>query len=298
MALVGTPDVWEIFTLEPSAIIIPKDYPRDDLGDLADLAESIDKFGLLAPILVHINDDGDYVLRSGLRRLRACVDILGWQVVPLLAVDHLDDSSGDAAIAFRDDNGLRKDLTPSEAVRLADVIEARVRGFMAARQRAGVRAEPSRQRREGRLRSDEIAADAVGLSAATLRRARSLLRLVESPDLEPEVRKKVQEKVRFMDETGNVSRALREARELVEPASDQTPPREPSLREAWARAGAATESFVQALDVATAALSRDVPGLGGIVTDKDLELVEANALRALELVKQVRKSWLQVVGGE
>jgi len=45
MALIGRPDVWEIFTLEPSAIIVPEDYGRSDVGDLTELAASIDRFG-------------------------------------------------------------------------------------------------------------------------------------------------------------------------------------------------------------------------------------------------------------
>lgn len=299
MALIGRPDVWEIFTLEPGAIIVPDDYGRTDVGDLTELAASIDKFGLLAPILVHIDDEGQYVLRSGLRRLRACTEILGWKVVPLLAVDHLHETSGDAAMAFRDDNGLRKALTPSEAVKVADIIEDRVRVRLAERKRAGVKMEPSGNLPEGSpLESREVAAAAVGLSATTLRSARRLLHMVDRPDLDPQVREQVRQKVEFMDSTGNVSRALREARALVEPqGADSGGVTEPSLRQAWARAGAATESFIKALDVTAQALSREVPGLGSEIADTDLDTVEAGALRALELVRQVRKSRLQVVVG-
>src|SRR5699024_5063605 len=98
----------------------------------------------------------------------------------------------------------------------------RVAALLADRQRSGRKVEASGNLPEGRLESREIAAEAVGYSATTLRSARELLHLVESPGLEPDVREQVQQKVEFMDSTGNVSRALREARELVAPV----PPRE------------------------------------------------------------------------
>src|SRR5699024_2250256 len=178
----------EIFSLIPSAIRVPDDYGRKDLGDLSELAESIDRFGLLSPILVHIDDDGEYVLRAGLRRLRACESILNWQVVPVLAVDHLHDFTGEAVEAFRDENTQRKSLTPSEAVHVADAIRARVAALLADRQKFGRKVEASGNLPEGRLESREIAAEAVGYSATTLRSARELLHLVEAPDLEPDVR--------------------------------------------------------------------------------------------------------------
>src|SRR5699024_4366350 len=121
---------------------------------------------------------------------------------------------------------------------------------------------------EGRVQSRDIAARAVGLSATTLRSARQLLNLAADPRLDEETRASVQEKVEFMDATGNVSRALREARALIEPASPEIAPvRVPSLRRAWARAGEATASFADALDTAADALARETPGLGGEIDD-------------------------------
>lgn len=197
MALKDQNDAWEIFSLIPTAIRVPENYGRKDVGDLVELAESIDRFGLLSPILVHIDDEGEYVLRSGLRRLRACQSVLGWQVVPVLAVDHLHDATGEAMQAFRDEHTQRKVLTPYEGV-------------------------------------------------------------VES----------------FVD---------------IE---------EPSLRQAWTMAGVAAESMATALDVAAGALKRDVPGADAVIGDDGLDIAESSALRALELVRGLRKARLQVVGGE
>jgi len=295
MALKDQNDAWEIFSLIPSAIRVPENYGRRDLGDLAELAESIDRFGLLSPILVHIDDDGEYVLRAGLRRLRACESVLGWQVVPVLAVNHLHEDTGEAMEAFRDENTQRKALTPSEAVGVADVIRARVGSLLAERRQAGRKAEPSGKLPEGRLEAREIAAEAVGYSATTLRSARELLHLVDSPEMKPAVREQVQQKVELMDSTGNVSRALREARELVAPGPRTE---EPTLRQAWTNAGVAVESMVKALDVAVSALDRDVQGPDAVIDDDDLDTAESSALRALELIKELRKARLQVVGGE
>jgi len=193
MALKDQNDAWEIFSLIPTAIRVPENYGRKDIGDLVELAESIDRFGLLSPILVHIDDEGEYVLRSGLRRLRACQTVLGWHVVPVLAVDHLPDVTGEAIQAFRDEHTQRKELTPSEGV--------------------------------------------------------------------------------------------------VEPFSGME---EPSLRQA----GVAAETMVMALDVAASAVNRDVPGADAVIDDDDLDTAESSALRALELVRGLRKARLQVVGGE
>lgn len=197
MALKDQNDAWEIFSLIPTAIRVPDNYGRRDVGDLGELAESIDRFGLLSPILVHIDDEGEYVLRSGLRRLRACQTVLGWQVVPVLAVDHLPDVTGEAMQAFRDEHTQRKELTPSErVVELYSGVE------------------------------------------------------------------------------------------------------EPSLGQAWTKAGVAAETMVMALDVAASAVNRDVPGADAVIDDDDLDTAESSALRALELVRGLRKARLQVVGGE
>lgn len=297
MALRNQNDVWEIFSLMPSAIGVPTDYGRTDVGDVAGLAASIDNLGLLSPILVHIDEDGDYVLRAGLRRLRAC-EQLGWQVVPVLAVDHLPTATGAAMVAFRDENTQRKALTPSEAVRVADVIEAWMRPILAMRRRAGVKAGPCENFPQGAPKSRDIAAGAVGYSAPTITKARTLLSLAESAELTPEVRKQVRKKVELMDSTGNVSRALREARALVVPADVVNRDAVPSLRQAWARAGTATEAFAVALNVAVEALARDIPGPDASIDDADLDAVEAGARRALDLVAQVRKSRLRAISNE
>jgi N6-adenosine-specific RNA methylase IME4 len=79
---------------------------RRDLGNLAPLAASMAALGLLHPIVILA--DGELV--AGARRLAAAV-LLGWTDIPVTVVD-LDD----VLRAEVDENIVRRDLTPSEAV--------------------------------------------------------------------------------------------------------------------------------------------------------------------------------------
>lgn len=65
--------------------IIIKKRLRQDLGKLEELSESIDKHGLLNPIVVNNNK----VLIAGERRLEA-VKLLGWETIPVRILDNSD----------------------------------------------------------------------------------------------------------------------------------------------------------------------------------------------------------------
>jgi ParB family chromosome partitioning protein len=65
-----------------SEIVVGERF-RKDMGDLAGLARSIDREGLLHPVVV--SQLG--VLLAGERRLRACRDILGWTEIPVTIVE-------------------------------------------------------------------------------------------------------------------------------------------------------------------------------------------------------------------
>lgn len=83
---------------------------REDLGDVAALAESIAKYGLLHPIVI----DDDKRLVAGERRLRAC-QRLGWSTIEATPIGLLTDA------ALREieleENLRRKDLTAYEQAR-------------------------------------------------------------------------------------------------------------------------------------------------------------------------------------
>ena len=100
---------------------------RQDLGDVQALAASIERVGLLHPIVV----SSDGLLIAGQRRLAACV-LLGWSEVPVTVVD-----LAEAALGEQHENLARKDLLPSEIVALKRAIEPLERA--AARERQGCR---------------------------------------------------------------------------------------------------------------------------------------------------------------
>ncbi|MCS7311933.1 MAG: ParB/RepB/Spo0J family partition protein [Acidobacteria bacterium] len=83
--------------------------PRQDFGDLEELAESIRTKGLLAPILVRPRGDR-YQVVAGERRLRAC-RMAGLAEVPCIEVDVADSEMLEIALI---ENLQRKDLDPFE----------------------------------------------------------------------------------------------------------------------------------------------------------------------------------------
>jgi hypothetical protein len=90
---------------------------RKDLGDLTPLMDSIATVGLLHPIVV----TPDHTLIAGHRRLEA-VKALGWSEVPVTIVEGITDAVG-ALKAERDENTLRRDFSPTEAIALGMRIE-------------------------------------------------------------------------------------------------------------------------------------------------------------------------------
>lgn len=83
---------------------------RTGAGDLVDLARSIQKYGLLHPVV--IDDTGTLV--AGERRLRACQHI-GWTDIPVRSIGTL--SASELHVIELEENIRRKDLTPAERTR-------------------------------------------------------------------------------------------------------------------------------------------------------------------------------------
>lgn len=86
---------------------------RKDLGDIDELARSIEALGLLQPVVI----DNEHRLVAGARRLEA-VKLLGWTDVPVHVVD-----IEQLISAERDENEIRKDFTSSERVAIGRAIE-------------------------------------------------------------------------------------------------------------------------------------------------------------------------------
>lgn len=95
-------------------IDVDPDQPRRsfDSESIAELASSIEAYGLLCPILVKLNAGGTYKLVSGERRLRAC-KALGLESIPVI----IDSDDGDVSVTLAKqlvENIQRTDLNPME----------------------------------------------------------------------------------------------------------------------------------------------------------------------------------------
>ncbi len=94
----------------PISLIIPgRNQPRDVLGDLRELAESIREKGIIEPLIVRKKGD-KYEIISGERRYRAAL-MVGLTQLPCIEMDVDDREAMEIALI---ENIQRKDLTPFE----------------------------------------------------------------------------------------------------------------------------------------------------------------------------------------
>jgi N6-adenosine-specific RNA methylase IME4 len=174
---------------------------REDLGDIEGLAQSINQVGLLHPIV--ITADGRLI--AGQRRLEACKS-LGWSKIPVTIIDLKDILRGQT-----DENTLRKDLTPSEAVAIAMVIEPEVKKEASQHQtvQAGGKLEPPGGKLPpGTGKTRDKLARLVGMSGRTLEKATGVVNAARE---DPE---KYGHLVKQMDAKGKVDGAFRELERL------------------------------------------------------------------------------------
>jgi adenine-specific DNA-methyltransferase len=151
---------------------------RRHLGNVSALMDSIKALGLLHPVLVN----QDYRLIAGGRRLEACKR-LGWKEIPARVV------TIDELRAQHDENVIREDFLPSEAVAIKRALEqierAKARERMSEGGRLGrkgvIRGVESAHLMAGKTR-DKLAAY-VGMSHFSLQRAEEV---VAAAELEPE----------------------------------------------------------------------------------------------------------------
>lgn len=95
--------------------IMVEDRARKDLGNIDELADSINKLGLLNPITI----DEDYKLIAGERRYRACQK-LGWRTIPCRFIYDL--SPQERLELELEENVRRKNFTWQEEVKLKERI--------------------------------------------------------------------------------------------------------------------------------------------------------------------------------
>jgi len=174
------------------------DRYRKDMGDIEGLARSMNESGLIHPVALA----ADNTLIAGERRILAA-RLLGWESIEAHYVDLENLLRGE-----QDENKVRKDFTVTEAVAIANAVQAieeeKARARKATSNAERVNFTPSET---GKTR-DKVS-QAVGMSWLTLEKAREV---VEAAEQEPELFGPIAEE---MDRTGKVApayEALQEAR--------------------------------------------------------------------------------------
>lgn len=172
---------------------------RRDLGDLTELTASIERVGLLEPIVL----DRDNVLIAGRRRLECCRN-LAWEAIPYTVAENITEAV-DYLIAERDENTCRKPMTKEELIRLGMRIEELERP--AAKQRQGTRTDLGRELpRTGARKSQSCAkgrvteqvADALGIGPRTYEMGRKVVTVAEDPNQPEHVRVTAQQALEEM----------------------------------------------------------------------------------------------------
>ena len=170
----------------PIASITIGDRLREDMGDIAGLAESIAKYGLFHPIII---TRADRRLVCGHRRLLA-VQRLGWLEIDASEWEGLDEET--RREIEREENERRKPLTDVERSKRLVQRAAEAAPEIAERkaERVSVTVTETAKHSGGRPPKADVAreevAQALGVSEPTLRRAESHVAAVEStPALAP-----------------------------------------------------------------------------------------------------------------
>lgn len=177
---------------------------RQTVGDLTSLVQSIERVGLLHPVVVTSNGE----LIAGARRLAACLQ-LGWQSIPVHVIDLDNVFQGE-----QDENVCRKDFTPSEAVAIADALRQREQQAAKARQGTRTDLKPPGKLPGGSLgQSRDKLAAAVGLSGRTLEKATAVVRAAQA---HPQFYASI---AAAMDKTGNVDQAYKQVQAVQQKAT-------------------------------------------------------------------------------
>jgi N6-adenosine-specific RNA methylase IME4/ParB-like chromosome segregation protein Spo0J len=173
-----------------SEIVIGKRH-RLDQGDIAELAASIEKTGLLHPIVISPSKR----LIAGERRTRA-YQMLGRERIPATIIDLAMVAEGEYA-----ENTARKDFTPSELVSIARALEPIERAKAKERQRLSAGRGKKGGKPAPTLKGQAL--DAVGRIVG--RHRRTIVKasaIVDAAKAEPKRFRKLQED---MDRTGRVN---------------------------------------------------------------------------------------------
>lgn len=182
---------------------------RQDLGDVRQLAESIERVGLLHPIVV----TPDNTLIAGERRLNACQQ-LGWHQIPVTIVDLAEIVLGEFA-----ENADRKDFLPSEIEAIRRAMAPAEKEAAVDRMKAGTPAKVS----QGSGRAADKIGSFAGVSGRTVEK---IAKVHEAAEAEPG---RFGHLVDEMDRTGKVDPAYAKVRrkerhtEIAEKAAKASP---------------------------------------------------------------------------
>ena len=170
--LLGVVNEESAMEIEISKIHPFKNHPFKVLDDekMQDLVDSVKLSGVLTPVLLRVDQNEEYEMISGHRRLHAA-KLAGLTTIPAIVRELSDD---DAVIAMVDANIQREELLPSEKA-------FAYRMKLEAMKRQGNRTDLTLSQNETKLRSDEVLSKQVGESRAQVQRYIRLTELI--PDL-------------------------------------------------------------------------------------------------------------------
>ena len=153
--LLGVVNEESAMEIEISKIHAFKNHPFKVLDDekMQDLVDSVKLSGVLTPVLLRVDQNEEYEMISGHRRLHAA-KLAGLTTIPAIVRELSDD---DAVIAMVDANIQREELLPSEKA-------FAYRMKLEAMKRQGNRTDLTLSQNETKLRSDEVLSKQVGES--------------------------------------------------------------------------------------------------------------------------------------
>ena len=167
--LLGVVNEESAMEIEINKIHAFKNHPFKVLDDekMQDLIESVKLSGVLTPVLLRVDNNDEYEMISGHRRLHAA-KMAGLNTIPAIVRELSDD---DAVIAMVDANIQREELLPSEKA-------FAYRMKLEAMKRQGSRTDLTLSQNETKSRSDEVLSKQVGESRAQVQRYIRLTELI------------------------------------------------------------------------------------------------------------------------
>ena len=150
--------------------IIIADRTRKDMGQIEILMRSIKDIGLMQPIGVNKKNE----LLFGHRRYLACKG-LGWETIPCNVFEIDADDRLKPLKMERHENEIRKEMTPSEKVAIAEKIEEALKGRWGSNQHQK-KEEVQNIAPPSQGKSVDIASKSVGLNRETYRQAKQVVK--------------------------------------------------------------------------------------------------------------------------